>query len=121
MAKKILVADDNYDSRKIFELLIEDTEYDLVLASDGKIALDKYIDEQPDLVILDLFMPNMNGIQVFQEIRKRDKKVPILAFTGAVSDEDIEEANVIGFDEFIPKPIDTVGIMEYINKYIMDD
>ncbi len=118
MKKKVLVAEDDPQSRKLMELILEESGYDFLLTRDGKEAVEKFSDYKPDIVLTDLFMPNMNGIQAFLSIRQIDANVPVLAFTGACSDEDIEEAEQLGFDEFIAKPIDQEKLLEILKKYL---
>ncbi|MFW6222281.1 MAG: response regulator [Bacteroidota bacterium] len=118
MKKKVLVAEDDPQSRKLMELILEESGYDFLLTRDGKEAVEKFSDYKPDIVLTDLFMPNMNGIQTFLAIRQIDANVPVLAFTGACSDEDMEEAKQLGFDEFIPKPIEQDKLLEIFKKYL---
>lgn len=118
MAKRILVADDDKNNRLFIELCFNKTEYEVVITSDGKEALTKFLQGKFDLVITDLYMPNLNGIQLFKEIRKQNKKTPVIAFTGASFDDDDPEIHDLGFTAFIHKSITQEMLLDTVAKYI---
>lgn len=105
MTDRILLADDDADFREEFKDSFE--EYGVLEAGDGREALD--ILKKPneiDLVILDLKMPGLNGIDVLKEIKKIDKDMSVIIFTGYGSKEVVIEALRSKVDDFIEKPID---------------
>ena len=116
--KKLLYVDDDLNNRKFIELAFKPLNIDLWLAEDGKHALDQYEEVKPDLILTDLYMPNMNGIQLFVEIRKNDNETPIIAFTGADFEDDDDDIHEIGFDEIVHKPVSNDKLTELLNKYL---
>ena len=107
--KKILVIDDEPDILKVTSIRLKTLGYDVLTAVDGRQALDTMRSENPDLVLLDLVMPFMNGAEVCEQIKndKVLKHVPVILFTasgnGAMTAEQIKK---IGADDYIVKPFD---------------
>ncbi len=116
MKKKILYADDQHQNRLFVQLTLQPLNCEVIIVSSGKEALEKFVLEKPDLVLLDLYMPNMNGIQVMMEIRKIDKKVPVIAFTGAEFSSDSEEVKEMDFTDFLHKPIPPDELIDAIKR-----
>lgn len=115
---KILYADDEKVNREIFSLMLQDKEnVELALISSGEEAWEFYQKEKPDLVILDLYMPGMNGIQVMMKIRQMDKKVPVIAITGADFEDEGDDINDLDFTAIYHKPVSEEKIKEIIKKY----
>ena len=86
MKKKILIIDDDPDFIKIMTLQLQANSYEVVATSDGKDALAILKQEKPDAVLLDVLMPNQDGLKLLEKIRKQDKALPIFIVT-AFSDE----------------------------------
>jgi CheY-like chemotaxis protein len=116
--KKLLYADDEIINRKLFSMLLMDYEnLELIFVSSGEEAWKHYQEEKPDIVILDLYMPGMNGIQVMMNIRKLDKKIPVIAITGADFEDEGDDIKDLSFTAIYHKPINEDKIKEIINKY----
>jgi CheY-like chemotaxis protein len=108
---RILIVDDEEEIVRLMRRTLED--YDTVEAHNGEEAL-AMLEEQPvDLVITDIRMPDMDGYQLLKVIRKRFPDVRVLAMSGAVTGEDVEEH---GFEAFIEKPMDPDGIREIVER-----
>ena len=103
---KIVAADDEADIRTILQKGLETAGHTVISAVDGEDALQKIKDEKPDLVILDIRMPKMDGIQVLQIIKKdpATRKLPVIMLTGNSSDEDLLKGYMYGADYYITKP-----------------
>src|SRR6058998_1694368 len=106
--KKILVADDNAVSRELIREVLEADNYQVIEASDGREALDKLREQQPDLVLLDIQMPILDGHALIRELRAdpRFSGLPVVALTAYAMQGDREKALTLGFDRYITKPID---------------
>ena len=118
--KKILVAEDEEIGRYTISLMLED-DYDIIFAEDGGEAVDKYFSEDPDLVLMDVMMPGIDGIKALKEIKNRtqyEDEIKIIAVTAWVMKEEVQTILDYGFDDFISKPIDDEILLEKINKYI---
>lgn len=105
--KKILIADDLAASRELIRTVLDAEGYDIVEASDGAEALDKARYITPDLILLDLHMPSMDGFSVVHELRldTRFAATPIVALTASAMQGDRERALKAGFTDYIAKPI----------------
>ncbi|HLA42705.1 MAG TPA: response regulator, partial [Aggregatilineales bacterium] len=106
MPEKILVVDDDVDSLKLIGLMLKRQGYEVVAANAGQPAIQKAFEEDPDLIILDVMMPDMDGYEVCRRLRKdnRTEKTPIIMFTAKTMVDD----KVIGFeagaDDYLTKP-----------------
>jgi CheY-like chemotaxis protein len=102
--KKILIVDDNRELVRALQLLLKD--YDLILAENGKQAVEMAFTLEPDLVLMDIIMPEMDGLEATRMIRQNPKtrSLPILAITAGVSNGIEEECFQSGCDDFIAKP-----------------
>ena len=103
MTAKILVADDEANIIKLLRLYLREAGYEVVAAHDGREALERFRAESPDLVILDLMMPHLNGFDVCTEIRK-DSDVPVIILTARSDDVDKIVGLEMGADDYITKP-----------------
>lgn len=113
--KKILVIDDSIVIRKMVEIALEDEEYKLSSAVSGKDGLDKLDQVQPDLVILDLMLPDINGIDILKTI-KQSRQIPVIMLSGKDSPQMVEKAKSAGADAFLPKPFKDEELKEQIKK-----
>jgi two-component system cell cycle response regulator DivK len=105
--KTILIADDKATSRELVRTVLEKSSYTVVEASDGIEALRNARESRPDLIILDLHMPGLDGFGVIEEIR-RDPDLaatPVMALTASAMQGDRERALSAGFTAYIAKPI----------------
>jgi CheY-like chemotaxis protein len=105
--KKILVADDKDTGRELVRTVLENTGFQVYEAADGAEALEQARRIQPDLIILDLHMPNLDGFGVIQELRRDPlfAKTPVMALTASAMMGDRERAMAAGFTGYLSKPI----------------
>jgi CheY-like chemotaxis protein len=118
--KKVLVADDKETSRELIRTVLESSGYAVTEAIDGGEALQFARQLQPDLVILDLQMPRLDGFGVLAELR-RDRNfdaTPIMALTASAMHGDRERALVAGFDSYISKPIPLPMLREEVERLL---
>lgn len=117
--KKILIAEDEPIGRITIEQMLKN-EYEVILAKNGKVAVEKYFSEQPDLVIMDIMMPIMNGFDAFDQIQRNCiNRVPIIACTAKVIKSEKEYLKSYGFDDYIAKPVSAKSLREIINRHIV--
>ena len=121
MTKKILVADDNRVSRELIREVLEDATQKVLEAENGEDALEKVINEKPDVVLLDIQMPVFDGYEVLRRIRSdsRFDALPVIALTAYAMKKDREKALSSGFDAYITKPVDGASLRIRI-KQILD-
>jgi CheY-like chemotaxis protein len=117
---KILVADDNRISRELIRDILETAGLQILDACNGREALDRIAGERPDLVLLDLEMPLLDGFAVLRELRQdpRWEGLPVVAVTANVMQPDRDRILAAGFDAYIPKPISAVGLREQVEKLL---
>lgn len=118
--KKILVVDDEIDVVEVVEMLLELEGYKVLKAYDGKEALAAVEKEIPDLVILDIMMPEIDGVEVCRRFRANEKlnNVPIVMFSAKISAYDKKESFEAGADGFISKPFNARGFISGIKTYL---
>lgn len=104
MVSKILIVEDDAGLQKYLKELFSDNQYLVQLASDGAIALNTIAKIPPDIIILDLGLPNMSGESVLREIRKKYQDLPVIILTAKDSVSDIVLGLNIGADDYITKP-----------------
>ncbi|MDI6808398.1 MAG: response regulator [Candidatus Eisenbacteria bacterium] len=117
--KKILVVDDELDLTKILRISLEAQGFEVIVASDGQNGLAKAREEKPDLIILDLMLPRIDGYRVCRLLKfdERFRNIPIIMLTARIQETDKKLSLEMGADSFIPKPYDfarlteTVGIL----------
>lgn len=106
MAEKILVVDDDLDSLKLIGLMLQRNGYEVVAANAGNQAIAKAASDHPDLIILDVMMPDMNGYEVCRRLRKNPdtKGIPIIMFTAKTLIDDKVAGFEAGADDYLTKP-----------------
>ncbi len=106
MSEKILVVDDDTDTLKLVSLMLQRQGYDVALASTGTMALQKAVSERPDLIILDIMMPDMNGYDVCRRLRgsSTTRDIPIIMFTAKTLIDDKVAGFEAGADDYLTKP-----------------
>jgi DNA-binding response OmpR family regulator len=106
MSTTILVVDDDTDSLKLISLMLQRQGHDVLSADSGSKAIDKAIVEQPDLIILDVMMPDMDGYQVCRHLRgdTRTREIPIIMFTAKTLIDDKVAGFEAGADDYLTKP-----------------
>jgi len=104
MFESILLVEDEVNSRKGLTLFLQGLDYDVMTAADGKEALELFKKEKPDLVISDIRMPEMDGIEVFRRIKAAHPLVEVIMLTGHGTVEDAIEGMRLGAFDFLMKP-----------------
>ena len=117
--KRVLLAEDETDLRKMMKILLELHGYDVIEAADGYEAVEKAIEQGPDLILMDIAMPVMDGIDSTRTIRmhKELDEVPIVAVT-AYGDFYSQRARNAGCNDVIQKPIDFGQLKPMMERYM---
>jgi len=118
--KKILIAEDRPSSRELIRTVLEGCGYSVCEAADGRQAVDVAKRENPDLLIVDLQMPALDGLGVLAELRRDERfaVVPIVALTASAMQGDRERALEAGFTEYITKPVNLRFLREEIVRLL---
>ncbi|MDQ1318036.1 MAG: two-component system, cell cycle response regulator DivK [Candidatus Poribacteria bacterium] len=109
MPRKILVIEDNDRNRKLIKILLEANKYSVIEAQTGEEALKYLQDDKPDLILLDIQLPKMDGLTLVKKLRldQKMKDIPIVAVTAYAMKGDKERMLEAGCDAYVSKPIDT--------------
>src|SRR4029453_12570614 len=108
MGKKILLADDSITIQKVIELTFSDEDFDVVTVGNGRLAIEKVQEVRPDVVLCDIIMPEKDGYEVCDFIKKTPTlaQIPVLLLTGAFEPFDQDRANRVGCDGYLAKPFE---------------
>ena len=117
---KILIVEDNEMNRDMLSRRLERKGYDVVMAEDGKKGVDMSKSENPDLILMDLSLPVMDGWEATSNIKGNEetKKIPIIVLTAHAMAGDREKALDAGADEYDTKPIDFKRLLGKIKEFI---
>lgn len=116
--KRILVVEDNAELSKLLELILRRAGYDVSVAVDGVDALRQFEAQQPDLVLLDIMLPNLDGYEVSDRIRHQfNSAVPVVMLSSLDSYLDMERSRQVGATDHIAKPFDKDVLLATIAKY----
>lgn len=111
----IMVAEDNESNYLLFESILED-DFNLIHAWNGREAVDLFKQQRPDLILMDISMPYMDGYEATRNIRKSDTEVPIIAVTAYAFSSDKERIMENGFNSYVSKPVNADRLLSEIQK-----
>lgn len=116
---KLLVIEDNPDNLTTIGAILK-LKYHLIFAETGKKGIELAYKENPDLILLDMMLPEMNGLEILEILRKdeRTQNVPIIALTAQAMKGDKERILAAGCDDYLSKPIDPLKLLETVDKWI---
>jgi PAS domain S-box-containing protein len=116
---RILVAEDVALNQLLIRTLLDDFGFNCDIVSNGKLAIEKMQTNEYDIILMDLQMPEMNGFEATEYIRKKlNSKIPILALTADVTSTDLAKCKAIGMDDYISKPIDEALLQSKMAFYL---
>jgi two-component system, chemotaxis family, chemotaxis protein CheY len=115
---KILIVDDSNLSRRTLRVILENAGHKVVEASEGMIALELYFLEKPDLVLLDLVMSGMDGMEVLARLREMDKDARIIVATADIQTSTREIVKAAGALDFVSKPFTSDPLLKAINAVL---
>ena len=120
MSKRILIADDETDIVETLQFMLEVEGFECLTAYNGEDALNLAKREMPDLLILDVMMPTINGYKVCRLLKfdAKYKNIPILMVTARSQEEDKMIGEETGADEYITKPFEINDVVEKVKKYL---
>lgn len=117
MAEKILIVDDDRPFRKMLQHILEEEGYEVATAEDGFDGLRKTIEGSPDLVLVDIRMPKMDGLEFTQRIRERSH-VPVIIITAKSDETDVVVGLELGADDYIGKPFDPKEVVARVRAQL---
>lgn len=121
MTKKILAVDDSNSVRKMVEFALKSRGYNVTTASDGQDALELLEKNQYDLVVLDINMPNLDGISVLKTVREHPDRgsLPVLMLTTEGQESDRDRALTLGATDYMVKPFKPTELLERVEKLLV--
>lgn len=116
----VLVVDDNEDNLSLLAFLVEQLDCQILTAVDGKTALDLMECHQPSLILLDMMLPDLDGLEVLSRIRQNpvNAKIPVIAVTAMARPQDRERILSAGCDEYVTKPYNVDEIDALMRRYL---
>jgi signal transduction histidine kinase/ActR/RegA family two-component response regulator len=116
--KNILIVEDNKINQMITRKILEKHGVKCEVADNGTIAVEKTQEKEYDLILMDIHMPGISGIEATKEIRKFNSEIPIIALTAVTLDDNLDEFYLNGFSDIIPKPYKTEEFFLKINRQL---
>ena len=122
---KILLVEDNLLNQKVVSFHLKKKDYEVTCAGDWKEALDVYKNNPPDLILMDIMLPEKNGYEITAAIRAIEKEsghprsIPIIALTANTLDNDKEKCIEAGMNDYLPKPFTPGDMYDIIEEYIV--
>jgi len=120
MPKKILIVEDNQDNRELVVKVLRNKGFDLAEAADGEEAIEKAVSEKPDLILLDISLPKLDGYEVVKRLKSMEefREIPVVAFTAHAMKGDREKVIAEGFEGYISKPINVREFPDQLKLYL---
>jgi DNA-binding response OmpR family regulator len=121
--RRILVVDDDPRLLHIVSLYLGIEGYEVIQASNGEDGLKAVNETPPDLVIMDIMMPGMDGVEACRRIRENPASaaIPVLMFSALSGDDDVERARLAGANHLITKPFNLVGLGQVVKSFFSSD
>lgn len=118
MPRKILACDDEKHIVRLVQVNLERQGYEVVTANDGKEALEKVASERPDLIVLDVMMPYMDGFEVLQNLRRspETREIPVIMLTAKAQDADVFKGWQSGVDCYLTKPFNPMELIAFVKR-----
>ncbi len=120
--KRILLIDDHQTVFRLLEAIVRIKGYQLIYAESGQQGIVMARQEQPDMILLDVMMPDIDGFKVCQYLKENEdtKAIPVMFLTARGSEGDLETGRKVGADGFMTKPFQTINVLKQIERLLVD-
>ena len=117
-----MAVDDDHVIRGLLEVNLEMEGHEVITAVDGQDALDKVREHMPDLILLDVMMPNVNGWQVAEALKGDDetRHIPIVFLSARAMEADVRKGTDIGVESYVTKPFDPIDLMDLVGRLLAE-
>lgn len=117
-SKRVLICDDDPVILRLLQVNLELEGYEVLAAHNGEEALEMALAEHPDLVILDIMMPRLNGYEAAEVLKSSDDTsgIPVIFLSAKAQQSDIEQGRSYGVDEYLTKPFDPAHLLEVVER-----
>lgn len=118
MARKILTCDDEKNIVRLIQVNLERQGYEVATAYNGRECLEKVAEDKPDLIVLDLMMPEMTGFEVLEELKKNPEtqNIPVIMLTARTQDQDVLRGWQSGVECYLTKPFNPIELLTFIKR-----
>ena len=119
---RVLAVDDDHVIRGLLEVNLEMEGHQVMTAFDGQDALEKVREQKPDLILLDVMMPRVNGWQVAEALKgdEATRDIPIVFLSARAMEADVRKGTDIGVEEYVTKPFDPIDLMELVSRLLAE-
>jgi two-component system cell cycle response regulator DivK len=120
MAFRILYVEDNFQNKRLVSKILSARGFEVLEADDGLTGVEVALRELPDLILMDISLPGIDGVEATQRIKSYEEtaRIPIIALTANAMRGDRERFIAAGCDDYLPKPISTSDLLDLINHYL---
>ncbi len=116
---KVLIVDDSMFSRSMIKKIVKEIGHEAIEAANGQEGLKRIIEEKPDIVLTDLLMPEMDGMELLSVVKEKNLGVPVIVLTANIQDTVRQQCLEFGAIEFINKPPDKEKLKKYLEECIV--
>lgn len=124
MSKKIIIAEDSSVIQNLTRKILSIQNYEIISVKNGRDVLKKLDEDRCDLILLDINMPIMDGIECAKQIRSHSKdsikNIPIIAISGNAKNYTVEDFKSMGINDYLPKPLDYDQMVDMVSQYTQD-
>ena len=120
MTKTVMIVEDDAANMRLFSDLVEAVGYATLQVRDGAVALTAVSEQRPDLVLMDIQLPNVSGLDVTKALKQDEdlRTIPVIAVTAFAMKGDEEKIRRCGCDEYLSKPISTLQLVEIVKQHL---
>lgn len=118
--RRVLVIEDQEDLAELYASALAEEGFRVTKAYTGEEGIAFFEDEGADVIVLDVTLPEMNGVQVLQKIRDRDTKIPVVVATGETNDETRQQCQRLGVQEYMEKPVKSEALTAALHRALND-
>lgn len=119
MPKKVLLVDDSATTRMLHRAMVaRRTNYSVICAQDGKEAVRVAASEKPDLILMDVMMPGMSGLEVCRHLRQQKSSVPIVFLTFRTAEDSMREGFESGCSAYLKKPVEEKELLQTLHRFL---
>lgn len=117
---KVLAIDDQYDNLAIIQMSLQLEGFEVITCDNGREGLEKAAVEAPEVILLDMMMPHMDGYEVYKHLKrnKTTKNIPVIMLTAIDQPEQMEKAKKLGMQDYITKPFDPLDLANRIRFFL---
>ena len=119
---RVMAVDDDPVIRGLLEVNLEMEGHQVIMAVDGQDALDKVHTERPELILLDVMMPNVNGWQVAEALKgdPATRDIPVIFLSARAMEADVRKGAELGVESYVTKPFDPIELMDLVNRLLKE-